>query len=195
MSHQKASRVRIVEAATQVLAEESYSHFSILRISERAGISRRSFFNHFHNKDELLAEVLKTLRAAHEEVMQEWSAELPDDLPVEERILIIFRRIIAIVSEPKWRGSAFIRLSGELADFEGHPIHEVIAEAKRDQESWFEQELRKGDYAAPALLATQLTIVLTGLFQLQLVHRSPRLGEVVLAMIPGLLAAARATRP
>lgn len=191
MSNQKVTRERIIEAATQILAEDSYSRFSIERISERAGISRRSFFNYFKSKDELLAEVLKTLRALHDRAMQAWSAELPDGLTVEARIVEIFRRIIDIISQPGWRGSAFIRLAGELSDFEGHPIQALVAEAKRDQEKWFETELRKGDFVSPALLAAQLTIVMTGLFQLQLVHRSPRLGQAVLAMIPPLLAAGR----
>ena len=136
----------------------------------------------------MLVEVLKSVSALHVEAMKEWSDELPEELTVEQRILVIFRRILAIISVPGWRGSAFIRLSGELADLQDHPIHHVIAEAKRDQEKWFEDELRRGDYASPALLATQLTIVMTGLFQLQLVYRSPRLGEAVLGMIPTLLA-------
>lgn len=189
MLHQRATRERIIEAATQILAEDSFSRFSIDRISARAGISRRTFFNYFKSKDELLAEVLKTLRILHDSAMREWSAELPDDLAVEARIHTIFSRIIDIIAQPDWRGSAFVRLAGELADFEGHPIQALVAEAKRDQEEWFERELRKGDFAAPALIATQLTIVMTGLFQLQLVDRSPRLGEAVLAMIPQLLAA------
>lgn len=188
MTSAKTTRDEIVEAAASILAEESFSQFNIGRISARAGSSRRSFFNYFRSKDELLVEVLKSLRALHVEAMKEWSDELPVELSVEERILVIFRRILAIISVPSWRGSAFIRLSGELADLQDHPIHHVIADAKRDQEKWFEDELRRGDYASPALLATQLTIMTTGLFQLQLVYRSPRLGEAVLGMIPTLLA-------
>lgn len=191
MASQKTTREALIVAATQLLAEDSLSRFNIGRITERAGVSRRSFFNYFKDKDQFLCEVLKTLRESHALAMQQWSAELPDDLSVEERLLIIFGRILDIITMPGWRGSAFIRLSSELADMEDHPLHRIVADAKLDQEKWFESELSRGSYLSPAQLATQLTIVMTGLFQLQLVHRSPHLGEAVLSMIPRLLAANR----
>lgn len=187
----KTSREVLVAAATQLLPEESISHFSIGRVCERVGVSRRSFFNYFQGKDDLLTEVLTTLRESHWQAMQEWSADLPESLGVEERLQLIFTRILTIIRVPTWRGSAFIRLSGELSDVAGYPIHAVVAEAKRDQEKWFEQELLRGQFASPSELATQLTIILTGLFQLQLVQRAPYLGEAVLNLLPRLLALSR----
>lgn len=191
MRNPKSSREVLIAAATALLAEESLSHFNIGRICERAGISRRSFFNYFTGKDDLLTQVLATLRDSHMRAMQEWSADLPEGLDVEERIRRIFTRILGIIRVPGWRGSVFIRLSGELSDIEGHPIHEVIAQTKRDQERWFEQKLLRGDFASPSELATQLTIIMTGLFQLQLVHRADYLGDAVLSLIPRLLASSR----
>ncbi|MFO1133379.1 MAG: TetR/AcrR family transcriptional regulator [Hyphomicrobiales bacterium] len=191
MRNPKTSREELVAAATQLLAEESISHFSIGRVCARAGVSRRSFFNYFKDKDDLLTEVLGTLRESHMQAMQQWSADLPPELGVEERIRLIFTRILTIIQMPDWRGSAFIRLSGELSTVEGHPIHEVVAQTKRDQEKWFEEELVRGKFTSPSELATQLTIIMTGLFQLQLVHRAPYLGEAVLSLIPRLLASSR----
>lgn len=187
--HHKTTRKELIDAATMMLAEESFSQFSMERVATRAGVSRRTLFNHFRNRDEFLTEVLKQLRDSHDMAMHEWSADIPDDLPVETRIRIIFERILEIISHPTWRGSAFIRLSSELADLEGHPIHQIIADAKRDQEKWFERELSRGNYASPSIIAEQLAIVLTGLFQLQLIHRSRRHGLAVLKMLPVLLAA------
>lgn len=192
MTYQKTNRDALIAVATELLAEDSISHFTIGRVSERAGISRRTFFNYFKDRDELLTEVLKTLRVAHEKAMQDWSADLPEGLSVEQRLILIFRRILDIIRVPTWRGSAFIRLSGELSDVVGHPIHAVIAEAKLDQEKWFERELSGESFVSASELATQLTIVMTGLFQLQLVHRSIHLGDAVLSMIPRLLSSSRA---
>jgi len=192
VTYHKTNRDALIAVATELLAEDSFSHFNIGRVSERAGISRRTFFNYFKDRDELLTEVLKTLRVAHEKAMEEWSAGLPEGLSVEQRLDTIFRRILDIIRVPTWRGSAFIRLSGELADVADHPVHAVIAEAKRDHERWFERELSRESFVSVSELATQLTIVMTGLFQLQLVHRSAHLGDAVLSMIPRLLSSSRA---
>lgn len=191
MTYQKTNRDALIAVATELLAEDSISHFNIGRVSARAGISRRTFFNYFKDRDELLTEVLKTLRVAHDKAMQEWSADLPEGLSVEQRLVMIFRRILDIIRLPNWRGSAFIRLSGEMSDVADHPVHTVIAEAKLDQEKWFELELSRESFVSVSELATQLTIVMTGLFQLQLVHRSAHLGDAVLSMIPRLLASSR----
>jgi len=138
-----------------------------------------------------MSEVLTTLRANHEKVMRQWSAELPAGLDSQERILEIFRRILRTIREPSWRGSSFLRLSGELADLRGHPIHQVVAAAKRDQRDWFERELEGGGYRSPALLADQILIIMTGLFQIQLLDGSDKPGDDVLDLLPKLLAAHR----
>lgn len=185
------TRERLLQATCDLLNEQNLSSLTIDRITERAGFSRRTFFLHFSSKDELLTLALSNLRSQHDQAMHEWSSDLPVGLTVEERIQEIFVRILKIIRQPNWRGSGFIRLSGELADLRGHPIHQVVAEAKDDQKNWFERELNKGHFGSPKIIAEQLTIIMTGLFQMQLIEMSQAPGEAVLALIPLLLAASR----
>jgi AcrR family transcriptional regulator len=183
------TRKRFLDAATEILANDPLSHFTIDYISERAGKSRRTFFLHFGSKDDLLKNVLENTRAFHQKTMRDWSNNLDEASTVEARITLIFRRIIDTINDPRWKGSAFTRLSGELSDLEEHPLHAVVVAAKIDQEIWFQSELERGNYTSPPLLAEQLVVILTGLLQLQVVHRSPRHGLAVLDMLPSILRA------
>lgn len=78
-----STRDRLLDAAYRIISEESLSQLSIDRVSERAGLSRRTFFLHFASKDELLAAVLDYLRPAHAARYREWSEALPPGLSVE----------------------------------------------------------------------------------------------------------------
>lgn len=174
------------------MSEESFSQLSIDRVSERAGLSRRTFFLHFASKDQLIAEVLEYIRPAHAEAYRQWTEGLPESLGAEERIRRLFQRLVEAISDPSWRGFHFLRISAEFGDRPDHPAHAVVAGAQHDMERWFEDELARGPYARPGLLARQLVVMLNGLLIMQLVHRSPDYGTAVLSLLSEVLAAARA---
>lgn len=190
-----STRDRLLEAATRIIAEESLSQLSIDRVTERAGLARRTFFLHFSSKDELLAQVLEHLRPAYAARYRQWTDGLDPVLSVEERVYALFRNVVEMISQPGWRGCCFLRISAEFGDRQGHPVHAVVADAHRDMERWLEAELSKGDYVTPGLLAKQLAILLNGLLVMQLVHRTPCYGAAVLCMLPDLLASARYGAP
>ena len=185
--YSRTTREKLVEAACSILSSESYSNLSIDRITERAGLSRRTFFLHFTSKDELLSEVLQEIRPIRLARLDEWSQDSRPDLTQEERICGYFGSNIEDTHDPEWRGSHFIRLSAQFAELRGHPIHEVVAETYREITAWFEEELRKGGTASPSMKADELMILLTGLLVRQLVDPSPRHGVAVLNMLRNAL--------
>lgn len=187
----KSTRERILDAAYLILSEENLSQLSIDRVSERAGLSRRTFFLHFSSKDELLAELAVTMRPVEADRYRSWIESLDPEASAEERISTFFHRMIAETSDPGWKGCCFLRLSSEFGGLPGHPVHAVVAAAYRDMERWFETELQRDGYASPGLVARHLLVTAKGLLVAQLVHRSPRYGEAVLTLIPVLLAHAR----
>jgi len=185
--YSRTTREKLVEAACSILSSESYSNLSIDRITERAGLSRRTFFLHFTSKDELLSEVLQEIRPIRLARLDEWSQDSRPDLTLEERICGYFGSIIEETNDPEWRGSHFIRLSAQFAELRGHPIHEVVAETYREIAAWFEEELRRGGHASPSMRAEELMILLSGLLVRQLVDPSPRHGIAVLNMLRNVL--------
>ena len=185
------TRERLLDAAYRILAEDSFSQLSIDRVTERAGLSRRTFFLHFKSKDQLLAEVLDYVRPAQAAACRRWSDQLDPSLGVEERVLMLVANLVESIRSPGWHGCCFMRLSAELGDRAGHPVHAVVAEAHRDMERWLEGELAGGNYASPALVAKQLVILINGMLLMQLVHRDGSYSAAVLAMLPAFLASAR----
>lgn len=185
------TRKRLLDAASRIISEQSLSDLSIDRVTERAGLSRRTFFLHFSSKDELLSAVLEHLRPRQADALRQWTEGLATDLTVEQRIIAIFRNIVMSIRDPAWRGCAFLRVSAEFGEWPGHPVHAVAARSYLDTEAWFEQELRNGGYPAPAATARQIVVLLNGLLVAQLVHRTAAHGEAALDMLPPILAAGR----
>lgn len=188
-----STRERLLDAAYRILSEESFTQLSIDRVTERAGLSRRTFFLHFKSKDQLLEAVLAYIRPAQAATLHRWSEQLDPDLPAEERICGLMRRLVETIRAPGWHGCCFMRLSAEFGDRAGHPVHAVVAAAHHDMERWLEAELNRGSYAAPALVARQLVTLIQGMLLMQLVHRDESYSAAVLAMLPAFLASNRSS--
>ena len=186
-----STRERLLDAAYRIISEESLSQLSIDHVTERAGLSRRTFFLHFPSKDQLLADVLDYLRPAQAQKYRQWAEQLDPDFSVEDRICALFRHVIAESDSPGWKGCCFVRISAEFGDRVGHPVHEVVAEAHHDFERLLEAELGKGEYVAPALLAKQLVVLYNGLLIMRLVHRTNGYSAAVLSMLPEMLTTGR----
>lgn len=187
MTPSRTTRERLLDAAFALLSEESLSNLSIERVSERAGLSRRTFFLHFSSKDQLLAELADHMRPATADRYRRWSEAVDPSASAEERITSFFRIMISETSEPGWKGCCFLRLSAEFGDLPGHPVHAVVAAAHRDMEDWFAAELLRHGFAAPRLLARQLLLLANGILVAQLVHRGGAHGEAALALLRVLL--------
>jgi len=183
----KETRKRLLDAACTLLAEDSLSALSIERISEKAGVSRRTFFAHFATKDQLLAEVVDHMRPSYLDRYRAWSETSGPCATVEERLQNIFECITSTALDPKWKGSCFIRVSAELGNQSGHPVHAVVSAANRDMEKWLDAELLRGGYTESDSLARQLVVMINGLLMLQLVTRSTAYGKDIVTALMRLL--------
>lgn len=181
------TRARLLDAACAVVAEESLSDLNIEHISDRAGVSRRTFFDHFPSKDHLLAEVVEHMRPTYLDRYRTWSDSCGPLATVEDRLQKIFECITNAAFNPNWKGSCFIRVSAELGKQTGHPVHAVVTEANHDMEKWFDAELRKGGYMESDSLARQLVVMINGLLMLQLLTRSTSYGKDILRGFKAIL--------
>ena len=71
-----ATRNAISEAAASLLLEEGMGAVTVARVSERAGVSARTFHNYFADIDEALVEFLRKVFAAIAEQLSSLPAEL-----------------------------------------------------------------------------------------------------------------------
>lgn len=72
--HRQATRTRILDAALALFLEQGYAATSVDEIAERADVARRTLFNHFVRKQDLLAAWAGERRARLSEMLAEDSA-------------------------------------------------------------------------------------------------------------------------
>jgi TetR/AcrR family transcriptional repressor of mexJK operon len=105
-------RAAIVEAALDVFLREGFARASVDSIAAEAGVSKRTIYNHYGDKENLFLSVIgdtyDALISGVVDLMDKYLADLPDD-QVEAGI-VGFSRAIAMFAARTPRRSAMIRL-------------------------------------------------------------------------------------
>jgi AcrR family transcriptional regulator len=70
-----ATRARIVDAATRLVAEKGYAGCSVALVADAAGVATGSVYKHFPNKGALFAEVFRTATQREVDAVAEASAK------------------------------------------------------------------------------------------------------------------------
>ena len=70
-------RNKIIDIADDLFYQQGFNHTSFSDIAKEVGISRGNFYYHFKTKDDILAAVLVKRKAAIEEMLQEWTSNIP----------------------------------------------------------------------------------------------------------------------
>src|SRR5215213_10621799 len=52
------TRARLIEAAAKLIGEDGYAALVLEAVAEEAGVTRRTIYDHFRNKDELIVAVI-----------------------------------------------------------------------------------------------------------------------------------------
>lgn len=183
----ETTRTKLLEAASVLVAEESLANLSIENIADKAGVSRRTFFQHFPSKDHLLAAVVEFSRPTYLDRYRKWSDSCGPGATIDQRIASIFENITQAAHNPNWKGCCFIRMAAELGSLQGHPVHLLVAAANQDLEKWLERALADERYDQPAALARQLVVLINGLLMMQLVTHSSEYGQDIGGLVRNLL--------
>ncbi|MGY0019040.1 TetR/AcrR family transcriptional regulator [Streptomyces sp. YJ-C3] len=152
-----SSRDRLLDAAAALAYREGVG-VGIAELCKAAGVSKRSMYQLFESKDELLAESLKRRAPGFAERLRpaEGDARTP-----RERILYVFGQVEEAASADTYRGCPFLAVQVELKD-EEHPASRVARRVKADLAGFFRDEAERGGAADPELLARQLMLVFDG---------------------------------
>jgi AcrR family transcriptional regulator len=151
------TRDRLLDAAADLFYREGVG-VGVEALCRTAGVSKRSMYQLFASKDEVVAASLD--RAA-----PRYRAALipPDDdhRPPRARILHVFERLEDLATSPDFHGCPFVATAIELKSPE-HPGSLVARKHKDALTAFFRQEAERGAATDPTLLAQQLTIAYDG---------------------------------
>ncbi|MFG2465704.1 TetR/AcrR family transcriptional regulator [Streptomyces canus] len=152
-----SSRERLLEAAARLTYRDGVG-IGVDALCKAARVSKRSMYQLFESKDELLAASLEERAAAFV------AGLLPaadDGRPPRERILHVFEQLEAQAGAPEFLGCRYLTVQVELKD-QSHPASQVAHRIKANLTGFFRSEAEQGGAGDPDLLARQLIMIFDG---------------------------------
>lgn len=188
---QLSTRERIVEAASALFYGEGIRAVSVDAVAEKAGLTKRTLYYHFASKDELIAAYLEVREQPNLARFRGWYDAA--DGSAAEKTRAVLTNLARTARHPKWKGCAFLRTSGELANMPGHPAMKIARGHKKDFERWFAEMFAAEGIVEADALARHVVLLLDGSFALVLLHRDPAYmeaaGDAAFALVSAALAA------
>ena len=192
MSHDLAARPgtreRILRAAADLIYDQGIAPVSIDDLTARAGISRKTFYNHFRSKDDLITAYLEARMVEALPRYRAWAEAAGDDASASQQIVAMLRGMAGFASQLSCRGCGFARVSAELAHLPGHPAHQASSRMKHALEDFVRGKLSAAGEAPARRLARQIAIMMEGLAALTVIHRDPSYFEDAILAVTDLLA-------
>lgn len=172
---------RILRTASELFYRHGIRAVGVDTVAAEAGISKRTLYNHFPSKDELIAAYLaRRMRP------------MPpaQDSPAEE-IIAFFDGLEGWFASAAFRGCPLLNAVSELGE-PHHPAHAIAREGKERRRLWFRERLVALGAADPDQLAMQLLILSDGAIAQALVRGDPAVAAAARAAARTLLQAAGA---
>jgi len=148
------ARDRLIAAAERLFYAEGIHAVGVDRLCAEAEVSKRSLYQHFAGKDDVVAAMLQSQA-------DRFAAQVPRDGSPRERVLAVFTALDEVAASPDFRGCPFVGAATELKDRD-HPAVRIAHEAKKALTEYFARALRDGGVRDADLLALQLTLIFDG---------------------------------
>jgi AcrR family transcriptional regulator len=143
---------RILATADRLFYQHGIQAVGVDTIAAEVGISKRTLYNHFPCKNDLVAAYL----------VGRSDQFPPSDKPPAEQILRNFDRLDRAFATADFRGCPFVNAIGELGDNADREIRRIARDFKETRRSWFRERLRELDVTNADEIATQLAILVDG---------------------------------
>ena len=161
------TRERLLDAAAKLFYREGVG-VGVEALCRTAGVSKKSMYQLFASKDEVLAASLERAAPGYHELL----TPAEDDRPPRARILHVFEQLEYFSGTPDYLGCPCVATAVELKD-PGHPAAVVARHFKDALTGFFQEEARRAGARDPELLARQLTVVFDGSSARSVVQAQP----------------------
>ena len=167
---------RILETADRLFYLRGIRAVGVDTISAEIGISKRTLYNHFPSKDELIAAYLA----------RRFKQVPASDSPPAEQILGTFDSLERRFARTDFRGCPFVNAVAELGA-EDQAVRKIAIAFKESRRVWFRDLLLQLKVANAEQLATQLTLLVDGSIAQDLVRNDPSMARAAKAAARVLL--------
>ncbi|WP_406050157.1 TetR/AcrR family transcriptional regulator [Kribbella sp. NBC_00889] len=184
MTTSATPRERLLEAAGELFYRDGVN-IGVDALCKAAGVSKKSMYQLFRSKDELIAESLASRGPSYQALLHPGPE---DERPARDRILTVFERQDELVAQGDFLGCPYVSTAVELKNPE-HPGSVVARHFKQHLTDFFHRELVKAGAEDPGTLAIQLTMIFDGA-SARAVVRAQDLGGIGVLTAAALLDAA-----
>jgi AcrR family transcriptional regulator len=157
---------RILDAAYALFWRQGFVRVSMDEVAARAGVTKRTLYQHFRSKDDLIAAALS--RTSELALARLNTFERPRDAAA--LVDYLFGELAAWAAKPRWAGLGFTRVVIELADLRGHPARAIARQHKAVVEKWVTGALAGARVKAPQERAREIIMLWEGAVVLALTH-------------------------
>ena len=156
---QVSKREQIIDAATQLFFAGGFNATGIEKIRGAAGVSKKTLYNHFRSKDELILAVLRR----EDENVRNWLLRSVDALSQDpqERLIGIFDIYAGWIHSDGFKGCLFTKAACEFSDSD-NKCKTISREAKRLVKQAIHQLVLDTGAADPSRLTDQLNLLIQG---------------------------------
>lgn len=167
---------RILETTDRLFYLEGIRAVGVDTIAAEVGISKRTLYNHFASKDDLIAAYL----AGRSKPIP------PSDKPPVDQILGSFDRLARSFGRDEFRGCPFVNAVAELGS-DDHAARKIALAFKESRRLWFRGLLQQLGANDADGVATQLQLLVDGAIAADLVRRDPAMARAAKAAARVLL--------
>jgi AcrR family transcriptional regulator len=175
----EAMQERILETAGRLFYGQGIRAVGVDTIAAEIGISKRTLYNYFPSKDELVVAYLS----------RHCIPPKTSDKPLLEQILYMFDWLERWFASDTFRGCPFVNAIAELSDAT-HPGTQLAVAYKERRRLWVRDALSRLNVADPDALSTQIAILAEGAIIAALVRGDPAMAAAAKAAARVLLTAA-----
>jgi AcrR family transcriptional regulator len=168
---------RILETADRLFYLQGIRAVGVDTIAAEIGISKRTLYNHFPSKDDLITAYLQRRSKL---------PPLSHTTPVAE-ILGAFDSLERRFGAHDFRGCPFVNAVAELGA-DDRPVKKIALAYKESRRIWFRDLLTQLDVADAEGIATQLVLLVDGSIAQNLVRDDPSMARAAKAVARVLLA-------
>ncbi|WP_405577686.1 TetR/AcrR family transcriptional regulator [Streptomyces sp. NBC_01190] len=162
-------RERILEAACQLFGSRGINATGVDLVSEVAKVSKRSLYQRFPSKDQLIAAYLPL---ATERFLAPLIPPADSGLSPAAKILAVFAATRRESADAGFRGCPVLKAAAEIADIR-HPARGIALSYKQLMEGYFAEQAMAAGATDPALLAEQLVMLFDGALSYAAVRSRP----------------------
>ena len=157
---------RILETADRLFYLQGIRAVGVDTIAAEIGISKRTLYNHFPSKDELISAYLE----------RRFTKAPASDKPPVEQILGTFDRLERGFASKGFRGCPFVNAVAEMGA-EDQSVRKIAIAFKESRRLWFRDLLKRLAVTDAEGLATQLTLLVDGSIAQDLVRNDPSMAR------------------